>query len=174
MGPRSLRVSLILWFTLIFALILALSDYVTYRILHGVLVSELDSSLITIATEHRAALRDNSPIDGAGDLSKQPTPHFIQIIDSSDNVVAQSGFVEGSAPAVTPSQLEQVLSGGVVTADLKRGEFDGRIAAIRGERGGEPMAVVTGTRTERLSSRASKIALILLFIDLVAVAASIA
>src|SRR5262249_15015308 len=140
MGPRSLRISLILWFTLIFALILALSDYVTYRVLHGVLVSELDSSLVTIAAEHRASLRDNVQIDSSGDLPKQPTPHFIQIIDSSGHILSHSGFDDGSTPVVTPSQLAEVIAGGVVTADVNRGGFDGRIAAIRGERGGEPIA----------------------------------
>src|SRR5262249_1150273 len=174
MGPRSLRVNLILWFTLIFALILALSDYVTYRVLHGVLVAELDSSLISIAAEHRASVRDAAlSVDSGSDLPRQPTPHFIQLIDSRGHILAQNGLADNSS-VLSQDQIDRVLEGNVVTADVKRGHFDGRIAAIKGERAGEPDAGVTGTGTERLSSRGSRIALVLRFIDVVAVAASIA
>ena len=175
MGRRSLRLNLILWFTSIFALILALSDYVTYRVMRQVLVAGLDTSLISMAAERSAGQEDLNLLDPSLDRHhKEFTPRFVQLLDKSGRVVGQYGLAEGSSPAITQMQIEQVLTGGVLTGDsLVEGE-NSRIAAVRGVRGGEPVAVVIGAESNALDGTTSRIAMILLLIDVVAVAASVA
>jgi heavy metal sensor kinase len=173
MKRRSLRLNLILWFTSIFALILALSDYVTYSVVRQVLVAQLDANLLAIAAERSAGLNDDTGLDPSADRHhKQVTPQFIQVIDSSGKVLRQFGSASGS-PALTAPALAAVIGGGIVTTDNYSGGVDMRVAAVRGERNGEPVAVVIGAPSGSLRSTTSRIALVLLVIDLVAVAASI-
>jgi heavy metal sensor kinase len=174
MKRRSLRLNLILWFTSIFALILALSDYVTYRVLRQVLIAELDTNLIAIAAERSAGLSEGAPLDPSNDRHHiQVTPRFIQLIDQSGNVIRQFGLNGGSGSSLTQEQIDAVVRGGVITADKRTGGVDTRIAAVKGERDGQPVAVVIGAPSGALQNTTSRIAMILLLIDIVAVAASI-
>lgn len=174
MGRRSLRLNLILWFTSIFALILALSDYVTYRVLRQVLVAGLDTSLISMAAE-RAGPGYPSALDPQLDHHHQQfMTRFVQLLDSRGQVIGQYGLADGSGAAITQTQLATVMSGGVVTGDGFVGGQAGRVAAIRGERDGVPIAVVVGAASDALDNTTSRIAMILLIIDVVAVAASVA
>jgi heavy metal sensor kinase len=172
MGRRSLRLNLILWFTSIFALILALSDYVTYRVLHKVLIAELDSSLVSIAAEHGVALREGAPLEVSDVLPDEITPHFIQLISAAGDVIDQNGL-SNSGPVLTRAQREAVLAGKTTTGEVATGNITRRIAAIRSELDGKPVIVVIGTGTQNLRNTASRIAIILLSIDLAAVAASV-
>jgi heavy metal sensor kinase len=175
MGRRSLRLNLILWFTSIFALILALSDYVTYRVLRQVLVGGLDTSLISMAAERSADSGDSTALDQGLDRHHQQfTPRFVQVLDNQGQVVGQYGLGEGSGAAITETQLAIVMSGGVVTGDGSVGGQTSRIAAVKGLRDGEAIAVVIGAATDALDNTTSRIAMILLMIDVVAVAASVA
>ena len=174
MRRRSLRLNLILWFTSIFAMILGLSDYVTYRVLRGVLVAELDSSLVSLASQHSIALREGMTLDPAAERwESRFAPHFVQLINSSGKILNLYGLEEGSAPAISGSQLASVVNGAVVTGDSTLSGPVSRIAAVRGERNGEPVAVVIGTRTDALHNTTSRIAVILLVIDVIAVVAAI-
>lgn len=175
MGRRSLRLNLILWFTSIFALILALSDYVTYRVMRQVLVAGLDTSLISMAAERSAEPGDLMSLDpGLDRHHKEFTPRFVQLLDNSGRVLGQYGLVDGSSAVINQTQLAQVMRGGVLAGDsFVEGETS-RIAAVRGERDGVPVAVVIGAAASALDSTTSRIAMILLMIDVVAVAASVA
>jgi heavy metal sensor kinase len=172
MRRRSLRLNLILWFSSIFAVILALSDYVTYRVLRGVLVSELDTYLLSIASQHGSTLRD----DQSGPESEEERhfgPHFVQIVDSSGKVLAQFGLNESIGRAISDAQLATVLSGGVVVGEASTHPSVSRVAAVRGQQAGQPVAVVAGTASNAVSTITSQIAILLLIIDVLAVGASI-
>ncbi|HVG18795.1 MAG TPA: ATP-binding protein [Blastocatellia bacterium] len=178
MKPRSLRLNLILWFTFVFTLILFLSDYVTYNAIQKILLSELDSSLISTAALESASLRDEDATDIKA-ISNRPNQYarfvrqFVQVLDGEGRVTNQSGVPESTGPLIDKSQLAAALGGSVIAAD---GHFDGssiRLAAVGAERNGLPFAVVVGTRSDSGRNIASRIALILLVIDIVAVAASI-
>jgi len=174
MGRRSLRLNLVLWFTSIFALILALSDYVTYQVLRQVLVAGLDASLVSIAAERSTDLGEVAALDPTLDRHhKQFTPRFVQLLDDAGHVVGQYGLADGSGPAISQTQLAVVLGGGVVTGDSFAGGQTSRVGAVRGELDGEPVAVVIGAAADALNDTTSRIAMILLLIDVVAVAASI-
>ena len=109
MGRRSLRLNLVLWFTSIFALILALSDYVTYQVLRQVLVAGLDTSLVSIAAESSTDLGDVAVLDPTLDRHhKQFTPRFVQLLDDAGHVVGQYGLADGSAPAISQTQVAVV------------------------------------------------------------------
>jgi heavy metal sensor kinase len=175
MARRSLRLNLILWFTAIFAVILALSDYVTYRVLRDVLVAELDTSLTSIASEQRARLVAGSPIDPAADYAeKRFAPHFIQLLDATGTIVDQYGLGEETRAAISKAELVEVMNGAVLSTDSSLPDSTSRVAAVRGERNGEPVIVVAGTRGNALSGATTRIAINLLIIDVIAVAASIA
>jgi heavy metal sensor kinase len=178
MKPRSLRLNLILWFTFVFTLILFLSDYVTYNAIQKILLSELDSSLVSTATLESAAFKEESApdleaISRGADQYPRFVSQFVQVLDAGGGVTNQSGVPEGFGPLIDESQLARVLGGEVITAD---GRFEGgpiRLAAVGTERKGTPFAIVVGTRSDSGRNTASRIALILLVIDMVAVAASV-
>lgn len=178
MNSRSLRLNLIIWFTFVFTLILFLSDYVTYNAIQKILLSELDSGLVSTAALESAALRD----EGASDLGAMShradqyprfARQFVQVLDGDGHVMNQSGVLGSAGPLIDRSQVAAVLGGEVIAAD---GHFDDsgvRLAAVRAERNGLPFAVVVGARSDSGRGTASRIALILLVIDIVVVAASI-
>ena len=174
MARRSLRLSLILWFTSIFALILALSDYVTYRVLRQVLVAGLDTSLVSMAAERSLDTDVITLEPRLGSYHTQFTPRFVQLVDERGQVLGQYGLAGASGAAISQTQLAVVISGGVVNADGFVEGQTSRIAAVRGERGGYPVAVVVGAAANALNNTTSRIALILLIIDVVAVGASVA
>lgn len=175
MARRSLRLNLVLWFTSIFALILALSDYVTYRVLRQVLVAGLDTSLISMAAERSADPGDAATLDpGLDRHHTQFTPRFVQLLDDRGHVLGQYGLADGSGAAISQTQLAVVMSGAVMSGEGFVGGQTSRVAAVKGERDGEAVAVVIGAAADALDSTTSRIAMILLIIDVVAVAASVA
>ncbi|MFP5263113.1 MAG: sensor histidine kinase [Blastocatellia bacterium] len=178
MKSRSLRLNLIIWFTFVFTLILFLSDYVTYNAIQKILLSELDSSLALTAALESASIREENALDlqtisDRADQYPRFAHQFVQVLDGDGHVVNQSGVLGSAGPLIDRSQVAAVLGGDVVAAD---GRLDGRgvrLAAVRAERNGLPLAVVAGALSDSGRGTASRIALILLVIDLLVVAASI-
>lgn len=178
MKPRSLRLSLILWFTFVFSLILFLSDYVTYKAIQKILLSELDSSLVSTATLEGAAFKEGNALDletisKPADRYPRFVRQFVQVLDVGGRVTNQSGVPESAGPLINKSQLAAVFGGEVIRADSRFDDSPIRLAAVATERGGSPFAIVVGTRSDSGHNTASLIALILLLIDVVAVAATI-
>ena len=174
---RSLRLNLILWFTFVFTLVLAVSDYITYKALRGIVLAGLDSSLVSMATLEKAAFEQEGGFD-LEDLSRhlrgypQSAEQFVQVIDSSGSVLSQSGLSDSTLPAIDGSQLAAALSGQVLAVD---GAVDGnpvRVAAVPGGSGGKRFVVVLGTKADKVRQTATQIGVLLFIIDLLAVAAS--
>jgi heavy metal sensor kinase len=178
MKSRSLRLNLIIWFTFVFTLILFLSDYVTYNAIQKILLSELDSGLALTARLESASLREENALDlqtmsDRADQYPRFAHQFIQVLDGDGHVVNQSGVLGSAGPLIDRSQVAAVLGGDVVAADVRLDGSSMRLAAVRAERNGLPFAVVAGALSDSGRGTASRIALILLVIDLVVVAASI-
>jgi heavy metal sensor kinase len=143
-------------------------------VLRQVVIAELDTSLLSIADQHQAILKEGGPLNLSIDRQhKLLIPHFVQLIDRSGRVIDEYGLDEGTAPMLSPDQLRSVVDGGVLSGDSTTGGLTSRISAVRGERGGQPVAVVIGTATDTLNKISGRIAVILLVIDLVAIAAAI-
>jgi heavy metal sensor kinase len=178
MKPRSLRVKLTLWFSFIFSFIIFLSDYVGYRGLERLIMTELDSSLISTATIASAAFKDSNTIDlnaiSRGQKSPRFVPQFLQIVDASGSVIGEWGAIKLSGPILDKSQLADIISGEALTDDRAVNNQTMRIAAIGDERAGQHYAVVVGTSAEGVRYTTVRIALILLIVDIVTVVASVA
>jgi heavy metal sensor kinase len=178
MGPRSLRLNLILWFTLIFALVIAVSDYVTYRALRRIMLAELDSDLISMATLESAAANEGAPLD-LETINRHTERYprfnrqFVQIIDASDSMIDQFGVPVTTRPLLTRDEVDSVLRGEVVAADATLDENPIRFAAVAGSHDGKAVAVVVGTRAEGILRTVSRIGLTILLADVFAVIASI-
>ncbi|MGH9827902.1 MAG: hypothetical protein ACREDR_32180, partial [Blastocatellia bacterium] len=103
---RSLRVKLTLWFAITFALILFVSDFITYRGLTGIMLSEMDSNLLSLASMESASYSggENSGYEELARLSHlfpKSVPQFVQVIDSSRRVVSYSGTPVSSSPLIS-------------------------------------------------------------------------
>jgi heavy metal sensor kinase len=178
MKPRSLRLNLIIWFTSVFSLILFLSDYVTYNAIQKILLSQLDLSLVSTATLESAAFNEGNALDletinKRADQYPRFMRRFVQVLDANGQIINQSGVPESTGPLIDRSQLAAVLGGDVITADSLFDNSPVRLAAVATERNGSPFAIVVGTRSDTRRDTATRIALILLVIDIMAVAASI-
>ncbi|HXG91262.1 MAG TPA: ATP-binding protein [Blastocatellia bacterium] len=179
MKPRSLRTNLILWFTLIFTLVLLLSDYATYTVLQDILVSQWDSNLISMATLEGAAFKEGNALD-LETINNQPQPparfinQFIQVIDEAGAVVKEHGLAADTGPLIDRAQLASAFSGQVITASRYIESTPVRVAAVATERDGKPFVIAVGMKAETMRGTTSEIALILLAIDLIAIAISIA
>ena len=87
MRPKSLRVNLILWFTFVFSLVLFVSDYVTYNALRAVMLTELDSGLLSMATLESAAFKEDNTLDletisRRADQYPRFEHQFVQVLDA--------------------------------------------------------------------------------------------
>ena len=179
MRPKSLRVNLILWFTCVFGLVIFISDYVTYKALRGIMLADLDSSLVSTATLEGAEFKEGSGFDlKARSLQADQFPRFIrqfaQALGPDGQVLDQSGLPSGSAPVINQAELSAALNGQVVTADLIVDGKPVRVAAVGGDREGEPFAIVIGTATDSMRRTMERVAAILLIVDMLAIGASLA
>ena len=179
MRSRPLRVNLILWFTFIFSLVSIISGYATYHVLEKIVRGELDSRLISTATLESAAFKEGDVLD-IETINRRPDqyPRFIrqfaQIIDSSGSISSEFGLAEGTSPLITSAELDAVLRGTVLTTDALVDGTPVRLAAVSSDRAGKRYAIVLGSRTDSEQSTMSRMAAIILVMDLAAVVASIA
>jgi heavy metal sensor kinase len=179
MRPKSLRVNLILWFTFVFSLVLFVSDYVTYNALQAVMLAELDSGLVSMATLESAAFKEGNTLD-LETISRQADQYprfihqFVQVLDSSGLVLGQSGLPATSNSVINQSQLSAALGGRIVKAELLLDDKPVRLAAISGEREGQPFTVVIGVATDSVRRTMSRVGMIILAVDILAIMASIA
>jgi heavy metal sensor kinase len=179
MRPRSLRVKLTFWLTLVFAGIVFLSDYVTYQELKRVLRSELDSNLLAMASIESSGFADSSGLDpsamGRPALSyRRYIPEFVQIVDASGKVMSQSGLDGSNDSLLSPEDLSKVIAGATIRTD---GVLQGhlvRLDAIGQGAGTKGFAVIVGAHTESLLETNRWILFILSVVDLAAIAASVA
>ena len=179
MRPKSLRVNLILWFTCVFGLVIFISDYVTYKALRGIMLADLDSSLVSTATLEGAAFKEGDSFDPkARSRQADQFPRFIrqfaQAVGPDGQVLDQSGLPSGSGPVINQAELSAALAGQVVTTDLIVDGKPVRVAAVGGGRDGEPFAIVIGTSTDGMRRTMTRVASILLIVDLLAIGASLA
>lgn len=178
MKPRSLRTNLIFWLTFLFAIIIALSDYITYKAMRRIIFSELDSSLISIASLERAAFEENDALDLAA-KSYQSDPRnwslhpFFQIISATGQVM-ESNLSRSTGPLITEAQLDTVVSGAALKADSFIDGYPVRLTAIRGNREGMAFAIVIGTRIDSAEDTISRIPVLLLGMDIIAILVAIA
>ncbi|HYL99986.1 MAG TPA: ATP-binding protein, partial [Blastocatellia bacterium] len=161
-----------------FALILFVSDFITYRGLAGIMQSEMDSNLLSLASMESAAYSggENTGYQELAKLSQlfpKSVPQFVQVIDSSRRVVSYSGTQVSSAPLISRNQLNEVLSGATIRANIHVASDQVRIAAIGGGPPANRFAVVAGTGTESLSERKGWTLFILFIVDVVTFAVSI-
>ena len=179
MRPKSLRVNLILWFTFVFSLVLFVSDYVTYNALRAVMLAELDSGLLSMATLESAAFKEDNSLDletisRRADQYPRFAHQFVQVLDAEGRVLGQSGLPATSSAVINQSQISAALSGAVVKAELLLDDKPVRLAAVSGDRDGAPFAVVIGVATDSVRRTMSQVGLIILGIDILAIIASIA
>src|ERR1044072_1460543 len=179
MKPKSLRVNLILWFTFVFSLVLFVSDYVTYNALRAVMLTELASCLISMATLESAEFKEDNSLDletisRRADQYPRFAHQFVQVLDAEGRVLGQSGLPATSSAVINQSQISAALSGAVVKAELLLDDKPVRLAAVSGDRDGAPFAVVIGVATDSVRRTMSQVGLIILGIDILAIIASIA
>ncbi|MGA9770709.1 MAG: ATP-binding protein [Blastocatellia bacterium] len=179
MRPKSLRANLILWFTFVFGLVLFVSDYVTYSALRAVMLAELDSGLVSMATLESAAYKEGNTLD-LESISRRADQYprfihqFVQVLDAQGAVLGQSGLPAESNSVINQSQLSAALSGAVVKSELLLDDKPVRLAALSGERDGQPFTVVIGVATDSVRRTMSRVGMIILAIDILAIVASIA
>lgn len=179
MKPRSLRANLILWFTFIFSLIIVISDTITYNALRRIIITEVDSSLVSMATIESTAFREGNTLDIEA-LSRQVDqyprfiPQFAQILNARGEVVKQFGLPATTTAIINRSEIAAALGGEIVTTEGTLAGKPVRLAAVSSARDGAAFAVVIGTATGGASHTISQVAVILLVIDVIAIAASIA
>ena len=175
MRPKSLRVNLILWFTFVFSLVLFVSDYVTYNALRAVMLAELDSGLLSMATLESAAFKEGNTLD-LETISRRADqyPRFMQVLDAEGRVIGQSGLPASSSSVINQAQLSAALGGAVVKAELTLDDKPVRLAAVSGERDGAPFTVVIGVGTDSVRRTMSRVRLIILGVDILAIIASMA
>jgi heavy metal sensor kinase len=179
MRPKSLRVNLILWFTFVFSLVLFVSDYVTYNALRAVMLAELDSGLISMATLESAAFKEDNTVDletisRLADQYPRFIHQFVQVLDAHGRVLGQSGLPATSSSVIDQSQLSAALVGRVVKAELLLDGRPVRVAAVSGDRDGVPFTVVVGVATDSVRRTMSRVGMIILAVDILAIIASIA
>lgn len=178
MKPRSLRANLILWFTFIFSLIIVISDTITYNALRRILIAETDTSLLSMATIESVAFKEGNAldietIDRQAEQYPRYIPQFGQVLDAQGAVVNQFGLLATTGAVLNPTEIAAALGGKVIATDSVVEGNPVRLAAVNSVRNGVAFAVVIGTTTGNANHTISQVAVILLVIDIIAIAASI-
>src|SRR5262249_30247859 len=122
MKPRSIRFKLTLWFILVFASIILLSDFFTYRALEKISLEEMDTDLLSMATLESVAFKEDMTLDL--DIMNRQTHQYAlfirqfgQVLDASGKVILQFGIRGSDNPILDRSQLEVALAGHPITSD---------------------------------------------------------
>lgn len=179
MKARSLRLKLTLWFAVTFALILFVSDLITYRGLANIMESEVDSNLASMASMESTSFLGSQT--GTGDamvrlaqLFPRSFPQYVQVVEASGEVVRNAGITASPVPLIDKSKIASVLAGnpmrGSITVDGKQL----RISALSGNSGDKKFVVIAATNTDTLFERENWIVFTLALIDVVTLAVSIA
>ncbi|HKV39487.1 MAG TPA: ATP-binding protein [Blastocatellia bacterium] len=180
--PRSLRIKLTVWFALTFALIIFLSDAVTYQGLSSELESEVDANLVSMASMEAAGLKSRQPNSGVQipesraypQFKPQLVPDFVEVIDHAGKIVSMSGLSAPVGPLLEPGQLSRVLKGQTLEANSVVEGHPVRLAALNVNSNNGALAIITGTRTDDLIRKNHWILLNIALVDLATVAVSVA
>jgi signal transduction histidine kinase len=164
--PGTFRMTLTLWWTAAFGLLLAAASAAVYAAFAAYLDRDLDLKVRTVAATELGSSTDGPNVH-LHELPKDAlargeyTEKFVQIFDAHGRPYLSSASLAGAPALVPPEVVQAALAGEAPLVTVTIGGRPGRAAVLRTRVGSETFAVLVGVFRDRIDAHLTRLAWVL-------------
>ena len=174
---RTFRMTLTMWWTAGFGLILAVASLAVYGAFASYLDRDLDLKVRTVAATELGSSTDGPAIH----LHELPrdalargefTEKFVQIFDANGRLYLASAALSGVPSLISAEVVEAALTGQAPMVNVTVAGRRGRAAVLRTQKGADPFVVLVGVFRDQIDAHLAQLAWVLVSVWALGLAAT--